>query len=99
MSTNNISRVVGKADCVVCGEELPVKQNGRDTLNISCPWCGVSAYVKGGTQAHGIVSGWVRKSGSETAAPAKEKPAPAPAPASPLAAINQAVKKSATLLG
>lgn len=90
------AKVIGKADCVVCGEELPVKQNGRDTLNISCPWCGVSAYVKGGTEAHRIVSGWVRSNGSEQA-PDK---VPAAAPAAPLAAINQAVKKSAaTLLG
>ena len=98
MATDSSVRVVGKADCVICGEEMPVKQNGRDTLNISCPWCGVSAYVKGGTQAHGIVLGWVRKSGNEQEAPTPKKPAPAPV-ASPLAAINQAVKKSSTLLG
>lgn len=61
------SRTIGKIDCGVCGEELPVRQNGRDTLNISCPWCGTSAYVKGGTEAHRIVSGWVRGKGAEVA--------------------------------
>lgn len=58
---NEPSRTIGKIDCGVCGEELPVRQNGRDTLNISCPWCGTSAYVKGGTEAHRIVNGWLRK--------------------------------------
>lgn len=69
-------KFIGKADCIVCGEEIPVRENGRGTLNLSCPWCGVSAYVKPGSQAHRIAQGWVR------AAPATPAPA-APAPAAP----------------
>lgn len=72
------SRTIGKIDCGVCGEELPVRQNGRDTLNISCPWCGTSAYVKGGTEAHRIVSGWVR--GTAAAEPARPAAQPAVQP-------------------
>lgn len=89
MATDNSSRKVGAMDCVVCGEVMPVKQNGRDTLNVSCPWCGFSAYAKGGTEAHRIVAGWVRNDAAEAepvkpvaaakpAEPAQEeKPAPA----------------------
>jgi len=90
MATENSSRNIGSIDCVVCGETMPVKQNGRDTLNLSCPWCGFSAYAKGGTEAHGIVSVWLRKD----AAPEEKPISPEkPAPASPLATIAKAVKK------
>lgn len=70
------SRTIGKIDCPVCGEELPVRQNGRDTLNTSCPWCGHSSYVKAGTEAHRIVSRWIRK----PAEPAAQQVAPTPQP-------------------
>lgn len=58
---NEPSRKIGSMDCTVCGEVMPVRQNGRDTLNLSCPWCGHSSYAKGGTEAHRIVTGWIRK--------------------------------------
>lgn len=58
---NEPSRTIGKIDCTTCGEEMPVRQNGRDTLNLSCPWCGISSYAKGSSEAHGIVMGWLRK--------------------------------------
>ena len=99
MATENSSRNIGSIDCVVCGETMPVKQNGRDTLNLSCPWCGFSAYAKGGTEAHGIVAGWLRNDAAPVeAVPAIPAAAPvstpaAPAPASPLATIAKAVKK------
>lgn len=67
--------VIGKIDCPVCGEQMPVKQNGRDTLNISCPWCGLSAYAKGGTEASRIVMGWIPE--DATPAPASSQ-APQP---------------------
>ena len=94
MATENSSRNIGSIDCVVCGETMPVKQNGRDTLNLSCPWCGFSAYAKGGTEAHGIVAGWLRKDAMPEAVPAAPVVTPAaPAPASPPATIAKAVKK------
>lgn len=71
---NEQSWIIGKIDCVMCGEEMPVRQNGRDTFNLSCPWCGHSSYAKGGTQAHSIVEGWLKK---------EEKPAPIPATPEP----------------
>ena len=90
------SRTIGKMDCGVCGEEMPVRQNGRDTINISCPWCGVSAYCKGGSEAHRIVSGWIRTEAVPVAAkPAPEKPAApvaAPSPTAQIAKIAKAVK-------
>lgn len=82
-------KTLGAIDCPCCGEDLPVKQNGRDTLNISCPWCGVSSYAKGGTQAHGIITGWLRKTTQQAAKPAtvaEAAPGAKPAP-SPLAKI------------
>ena len=88
------SRKIGVIDCCVCGESMPVRQNGRHTINLSCPWCGHSSYAKGGTEAHRIVSGWIRKD----AAPVEAVPAiPAAAPvapvAAPLANLVKAVKK------
>lgn len=71
------SRTIGKIDCMVCGEEMPVRQNGRDTLNLSCPWCGHSSYAKGGTGAHEIVSGWLRKDDSAAQAAKSATPVPA----------------------
>jgi transposase-like protein len=81
MASNEPSRLIGKIDCPVCSEELPVRQNGRDTVNLSCPWCGLSAYAKGGTQAHGIVTGWIRK--EEGTQAQQVKPAAPKAPAAP----------------
>lgn len=76
---------------MVCGEEMPVRQNGRDTLNLSCPWCGHSSYAKGGSQAHGIVMVWLRKdnaAGGDSKPAALEvkevKTAPAPAVQAPV---------------
>lgn len=87
-------------DCVVCGEVMPVRQNGRDTLNVSCPWCGFSAYAKGGTEAHRIVAGWVLKDDlpdadpatplAATAKPAARAPEDNPAPAVSVAKIAKA---------
>ena len=80
-------KTLGAIDCPCCGEDLPVKQNGRDTLNISCPWCGVSSYAKGGTQAHGIIMQWLRKTTpqAETVAEAAPSAKPVPAPLASLA--------------
>lgn len=92
------TRKVGNMDCTVCGEVMPVRQNGRDTLNLSCPWCGHSSYAKGGTEAHRIVSGWIRP----VAEAVQEKPAAkqaAPLPVHvPVPAAKQAVKP-ATIFG
>ena len=79
-------KTLGAIDCPCCGEDLPVKQNGRDTLNISCPWCGVSSYAKGGTQAHGIIMKWLRKTTPQAETVAEAAPSAKPAP-SPLAKI------------
>jgi hypothetical protein len=53
-------KTIGAVDCLCCSREVPVKKNGRGTLNTSCPWCGFSSYAKEGTEAHKIVTGWVR---------------------------------------
>lgn len=74
------SRTIGKIDCMVCGEEMPVRQNGRDTLNLSCPWCGHSSYAKGGTGAHGIVIKWIRTDAVALGDPAVPVPVAEPAP-------------------
>lgn len=71
-------KLIGEVDCICCGKVMPVRQNGRDTLNISCPWCGLSAYAKGGTEAHKIIGGWMRKS-----SPDEPEKSPAPAPVAP----------------
>lgn len=63
------TRKVGQMDCCVCGEVMPVRLNGRDTLNLSCPWCGHSSYAKVGTEAHRIITGWVRKDAAPEAPP------------------------------
>ncbi len=55
------SEVLGRIDCMVCGEDMPVKANLIGTLNLSCPWCSHSSYAKVGTQAHRIATGWLRK--------------------------------------
>lgn len=84
------SRKIGVIDCPCCGESMPVRQNGRDTLNISCPWCGVSSYAKGGTEAHRIVTSWLRKDpGAQPATVAEAVPA-APTPPTPSAAASVA---------
>lgn len=75
------NRKIGSIDCPVCGETLPVRQNGRDTLNISCPWCGVSSYAKGGSAAHKIITGWLGPGHEPAPQPVAAEPAPAPAPA------------------
>lgn len=88
------NRMIGKIDCMVCGEEMPVRQNGRDTLNLSCPWCGHSSYAKGGTGAHEIVSVWLRKDDSAAQA------AQAAKPATPVPAVPQVKKQpTATIFG
>lgn len=87
---NEPSRKIGSMDCTVCGEVMPVRQNGRDTLNLSCPWCGHSSYAKGGTEAHRIVTGWIRYD----AAANDEKPAPvAHVPAAPVPVAAASVVK------
>jgi len=68
------AQIIGKMDCPLCSEEMPVKENELGTLNISCPWCGLTAYVKPGQQAHRIASGWIRKPAPEKK-PKAEKPA------------------------
>jgi len=88
--------LIGKIDCPVCGEQMPVKLNGRDTLNTSCPWCGNSSYAKQGTQAHSIISGWLRSDGGAAISHGKPAAPIAPAAPAPLQALQTAAK---TLLG
>lgn len=85
---NEPSRKIGSMDCTVCGEVMPVRQNGRDTINLSCPWCGHSSYAKGGTEAHRIVSGWIRKD----AAPEEKKPVAVAAPVPVAASVAKIAK-------
>lgn len=89
-------KYMGKIDCPVCGEDLHVRQNGRDTLNISCICCGVSSYAKGGTPAHGMIMGWLNKGAPAPAAaapvPAHPQPIPTPAPAPAAQNIAKAIK-------
>lgn len=87
------SRKIGSMVCLVCGEVMPVRQNGRDTLNLSCPWCGYSSYAKGGTQAHRIVSEWIRK---DAAVPEKEiSPVASTVAAAPVPVASASVAKIA----
>lgn len=83
------TKTVGKIDCICCGQLIPVRQNGRDTLNISCPWCGLSAYAKGGTESHRTINGWLRKDAAPEAAPAAPAAPGAPG-AGPLVAVKNA---------
>lgn len=78
-------------DCTVCGEVMPVRLNGRDTLNLSCPWCGHSSYAKGGTEAHRIVSGWIRKD-----AVPEEPPRTPPQPSASAATVGASVVEAPT---
>jgi len=73
------SRKVGSIDCCMCGESMPVRENGRGTLNLSCPWCGHSSYAKPGTEAHRIASGWLRKDAPASAPEAAPEATPAAA--------------------
>lgn len=93
MAANDPSRTIGRIDCPVCGEDMPVRQNGRDTLNISCPWCGVSSYSKGGTEANKIIAGWIRRT-----APQADDHGKDPEPASVIAPVVKPVAKSASAM-
>lgn len=102
-----VSRTLGDIDCLACGEKIPVKENEAGTLNLSCPWCGLSAYAKAGTEAHGIANGWVRKpdkpdktagAGAATVVPSREDTtAAAPAPAASVASIAATARKAFSL--
>lgn len=72
MSRENI----GTALCGTCAHEIPVKENPNGTMNLSCPWCDVSKYVKKGTQAHRIELAKVKLSpkANKDAEPAKGEP-------------------------
>lgn len=86
------TRKIGIIDCLCCGETMPARQNGRDTINVSCPWCGFSAYAKGGSEAHGKISAMIRKdpNAPATPAPAAQPATPAPAPAASVKKLAKA---------
>lgn len=95
------TKYVGKIDCPICGEDLHVRQNGRDTLNVSCICCGVSSYAKGGTAAHETITGWLR---DKTPGAASKEDAPAAVPAkqaststAPAHSIAESIKRGFSL--
>lgn len=71
---NEHANTIGKCGCAFCGEDLPVRNNGRGTLNVTCPWCGVSAYAKPNTQAHKIIMSWLPKEASAVVEKSQETP-------------------------
>lgn len=84
----------GNLACLCCGHEIPVKESGTGTQNLSCPWCDFTGYVKPGTRAHGIVAQrlarqakpaeetrYDRQRAIATAPAPTPAPTPAPAPA------------------
>lgn len=89
------SKLVGSMSCwnPNCGEDIPVKEGEKGAMNLSCPWCGLSAYAKAGTEAHGDATALMKP--AKAAAPVvvpvagpEPVPAPAPAPKKPAAAAR-----------
>ena len=81
-------KFIGTFACLVCGVDIPVREAENGTLDVSCKYCDFPAYVKTGTEAHGIISASIKRKEdpSITAAnddPAGEKKPAAPAPAAP----------------
>ena len=70
---------IGTIKCLCCGQELPVKENDNGALNLSCPWCDLSAYAKKGTQAHKLLAPKVKRDEAPAAAAPAAVVAAAPA--------------------
>lgn len=79
--------VIGTAECMCCGKEIPARVSENGTLNLSCHWCDFPAYARKGTEAHKRLLGRVTKYETEhdEAPKAAKEPEPAPAPKAPAA--------------
>jgi len=80
------SKYLGKIECICCGEEIPVKENDRGTLNVSCFLCGITSHSKLEQTSNEMIRGWIRKK------PDKQ----APAVALPSVLSNESSDESAT---
>ena len=79
MATAKPRAQIGHMDCLCCGEKIPVKQAETGTINVSCPWCDFTGYVKPHTDAHRHVSRRVTLLTPPALAPAPAEPKPAAA--------------------
>lgn len=85
MATAKPRAKIGHMACLCCGEKIPVKQADTGTLNLSCPECDFTGYVKPHTDAHRNVSRRVTLLAPPVLAPAEPKPAAETKPAAPVA--------------
>ena len=81
---------IGHMPCLCCGEKIPVKAAENGTLNISCPECDFTGYLRAGTDAHRKVSSRITRVAEPpepakpaAKAPAAQVPTAAPAPTAP----------------
>lgn len=90
---------IGRMRCLCCGEEIAVKENDKKTVNLSCPWCDLSAYVKAGTAAHRMLAPKIKRTpGGEPPEPqieAKARKPKGPTPPPPAEVEPPAEKKKA----
>lgn len=79
-----MAATIGTAKCLntKCGREIPAGESEKGALTLTCAWCGLQAFAKKGTKAHGALSALVVRDPAE--APAVPAAAAAPgAPAGP----------------
>ncbi|WP_286798546.1 hypothetical protein [Pandoraea sp. 64-18] len=78
--------LIGTAECLCCGKEIPARESDNGTLNLSCHWCDFPAYARKGTEAHKRLMGRVTRYAAPEPEKAPEKvPEVAPTPKAPAA--------------
>ena len=85
--------LLGNADCLACGREIPIKQAEHGGVSACCPWCDLSAYGKKGTEALGLIMGRIKNR------PPVEDPKPAAPAAKPAAPTKPAPASRSTIFG
>lgn len=64
-----IKKCVGTVACLVCGSEIPARENEAGTLDLGCGYCDFVGYARIGTEAHQVVSASVKRSTTAPPAP------------------------------
>lgn len=49
-------KCIGTVACLVCGCEIPARENDQGTLDLGCGYCDFVGYAKVGTEAHQVIS-------------------------------------------
>lgn len=81
-------KCIGTVACLVCGSEIPARENENGTIDMGCGFCDFTAYAKRGTEAHQVISASInRKELPPAAAPVV---VPEAAPAAPAPKVSPA---------